>query len=276
MNNSSLKTKGLSFTTGIRSSGFTLIELITVIVLLSILATIGTGFVVKATEAYQRTQTRALLVNTSRQSLERMTRQLRIALPYSVVAVNSNSCIKFLPIAAGGNYFDPVPDTENDPAGVAPLGPIPASPVTIDFGSPQYVTIGAMSSDELYGTDDTSITGYGGYSGGALQLNPAKKWQRNSINRRYYLLDNPQAFCVVGNELRFYEGINLNATDVNVTDGHSIIARNVSVVNPHIPKPFSLEEGSENRHAQVKIELIFSGAGESLTFKQGVFIRNVP
>ena len=57
--------------------GFTLIELITVIVILSILATIGANFVVQATESYQRTQTRALLVNTARQAMERMTRQLR-------------------------------------------------------------------------------------------------------------------------------------------------------------------------------------------------------
>lgn len=257
-------------------AGFTLVELIAVIVILSILATIGTNFVVQATESYQRTQTRALLVNTARQAMERMTRQLRIALPYSVVPVNSDSCIKFLPIAAAGNYFNPVRDIKNDPTGIASLEPIPASPVVIDFGLPLYVTIGAMSSEELYGPDDTSITGYGGYSGGALQLSSAKKWQRNSINKRYYLLDNPQAFCLVGSELRFYEGINLNATDVNLLNSYSIIARNVSVVNPLIPKPFSLEEGSENRNSQVKIELIFSSAGESIVFKQGVFIRNVP
>ncbi|MGV8836048.1 type II secretion system protein, partial [Cellvibrio sp.] len=73
MKHYSLKAKGLLFTPGIRSAGFTLIELIAVIVLLSILATIGTGFVVKATESYQRTETRALLVNTARQALERMT-----------------------------------------------------------------------------------------------------------------------------------------------------------------------------------------------------------
>src|SRR6187431_2626926 len=93
--------------------GFTLIELITVIVILSILASIGTGFVVKASESYQRTQTRALLVNTARQALERMTRQLRIALPYSVRITNNGNCAEFMPIAAGGHYFDPVPDAEN-------------------------------------------------------------------------------------------------------------------------------------------------------------------
>ncbi|MGV8836047.1 PulJ/GspJ family protein, partial [Cellvibrio sp.] len=141
--------------------GFTLIELIRVIVVLSILGTIGSGFVVRTTESYQRTQTRALLVNTSRQALERMTRQLRIALPYSVRVTNGGNCLEFMPIAAGGNYFDPVPDNEN----LAALRTnIPASPVPVpaDFGTPVFVTIGAMSATEIYGTTAVSREGYAG------------------------------------------------------------------------------------------------------------------
>jgi MSHA biogenesis protein MshO len=250
-------------------SGFTLIELIAVIVILSILATIGTGFVVKTTESYQRTQTRALLVNTARQALERMTRQLRIALPYSVRITNGGNCLEFMPIAAGGNYFDPVPDEENL---AAPSQIIAASPVNIDFGSPVYVTIGAMNPQEIYDTNDSLA----GYSSGAITLDAAKQWKRNSINKRYYLLDNPQAFCVVGTELHFYQGLAITDNDVPVGAGASIIARNVSVVNPSNPEPFFLEMGSENRNTRINIELIFSSGGESVTFTQGVLIRNVP
>lgn len=254
---------------GLSQLGFTLIELITVMVLLSILATIGTGFVVKTTEAYQRTQTRALLVNTSRQALERMTRQLRIALPYSVRVTNGGNCLEFMPIAAGGNYFEPVPDRENL---AAPKQTINASPVNIDFGSAEYVTIGAMGPQEIYDTDDSLA----GYLSGAITLDAAKQWRRNSINKRYYLLDNPQAFCVVGDQLHFYEDIPIANANVSVGTGASIIARNVSVVNPLSPQPFSLAMGSENRNTQINIELIFSNSGESITFTQGVLIRNVP
>lgn len=262
--------KGIFIKKGNSTTGFTLVELIAVIVILSILATIGTGFVVKTTEAYQRTQTRALLVNTARQALERMTRQLRIALPYSVRTTNSGNCLEFMPIAAGGNYFNPVPDEENL---ASPSASIAASPVNIDFGTPVYVTIGAMAAGEIYGSNPVSRATY---SNGNIVLSAAKQWRRNSINKRYYLLDNPQAFCVEGNELRFYEGINVANADVGLLGPHSIIARNVSVVDPLNPKPFSLQMGSENRNTRINIELIFSSDGESMVFNQGVFIRNVP
>jgi MSHA biogenesis protein MshO len=268
----SLTRKGYPFKTGIMSSGFTLIELIAVIVILSIIATIGTGFVVKTTEAYQRTQTRALLVNTSRQALERMTRQLRIALPYSLQPTNGGNCLKFLPIVGGGNYFEPVPDLANKATG---SDQILASPPQVDFGLPVYITIGAMSAGELYGAANNSIAA-GGYTNGVLQLTSSKQWQRNSINQRYFLVDNPQAFCVVGNELRFYDGINLNAGDVNVTDGYSLLARNIDAQKSTDPAFFALSNGSENRHTHVKISLRFANGDESILYTQGAFIRNVP
>ncbi len=246
-------------------TGFTLIELITVIVILSILATIGTGFVVKATESYQRTQTRGLLVNTARQALERMTRQLRVALPYSVRITNSGSCIEFMPIAAGGNYLAPVPDSQNLAAATATIA---ASPVVIDFGTPRYVTIGAMAATEVYGSTAVSRAGY---SSGNIVLTAPKSWQRNSVNKRFYLLDSPQAFCLVGSELRFYADVPVENSNVTLTSSYSIVARNVSGANP-----FGLQNGSENRQTQVAISLTFASDGESLSYQQGVFIRNVP
>ena len=168
--------KGIVTTNRNALGGFTLIELVAVIVILSIIATIGTGFVVKTTEAYYRTQTRALLVNTSRQALERMTRQLRIALPYSVRITNAGNCIEFMPIAAGGNYFSPVPDDENLAAASATIS---ASPFVIDFGTPRFVTIGAMAASEIYGAAAVSRAGY---AGGNITLNAVKSWRRNSVN----------------------------------------------------------------------------------------------
>lgn len=248
--------------------GFTLIELVAVMVILSIVATIGVGFVVRATESYQSTQTRALLVNTARQSIERMTRQLRGALPYSVRLTNADQCLQFLPISAGGNYFNAVADQQNGAAGSAT---IPASPITVDFGAANYVAIGAMSAAEVYGDSPASLRGYAGYSSGALQLSSSQPWQRNSINKRFYLLDEAQAFCLVGNELHFYSGIDPEEAGVTLTDDSDILARNVTGA-----EPFAIANGSENRNTLVSISLDFTSGGETINYTQRVFIRNVP
>lgn len=245
--------------------GFTLVELIAVMVILSIIATIGVGFVVRATESYQSTQTRALLVNTARQSIERMTRQLRGALPYSVRLTNADQCLQFMPIAAGGNYFNTVPDQQN---GAPPSAVIPSSPVSVDFGTARYVAIGAMNAEEIYGSSPESLANY---AGGALELSSAKRWLRNSINKRFYLLDDAQAFCLVGNELRFYSGINPQAANVTLTDSSDILARGIAGAGP-----FTLANGSENRNTRVTIALDFTGGGETINYTQRVLIRNVP
>lgn len=249
--------------------GFTLIELIVVIVILAILATMGTRFVVTAAESYRGTQTRALIINTARPALERMTRQLRGALPYSVRVVNSGNCVEFMPIAAGGNYLSPVPDSEN---GAAAQSTIPVSPYTVDFGTPRYVTIGAMSAAEIYGASAASRAGYSTSSTStSLILSAAKQWSRNSISRRFYLLDNPAAFCVTNNQLRFYDNINVNAAEVDLSAASSVMAIDVQAT-----QPFQLQLGSENRNATLTIAIEFASGDESLEFIHSVSIRNVP
>lgn len=251
--------------------GFTLIELITVVVILSIVAVIGSQFVVSSTQNYETTRTRALLVNTGRQAIEQMTRQLRIALPYSLVTSAGDQCIKFMPIAAGGNYLTPVPDSAN---GAAASSTIAVSPFDVEYGLAQWVSIGALSSAELYAANPVSLASLGGTGASSLTLSAAKQWQRNSINRRFYVLNNPQAFCLVGAQLRFYPNQSETNIAVDVTQSFELMAENVFAVGT-LP-PFALSGGSENRNALVTINLAFASGPERMNLTQEVMIRNVP
>lgn len=255
--------------------GFTLIEVITVIVVLSILSVLGTGFVLNATKSYQSTQTRARLINTGRQAVERMTRQLRIALPYSVRLTNSNMCLEFMPIASGGNYSDYVPDAVN---AATPKTSLLVSPHSIDFGAAQFVSIGAMAATELYGSSPASRATLSSRTSTQLTFTPAKGWARNSVNKRFYLLDKPQAFCVVNNQLRFYSDQDVTSATVDTSSASSLLADNVTGSTT----PFALTAGSENRNTLVQLNItimqgtsIAQGA-ESVVFNHVVMIRNVP
>lgn len=251
----------------LRSQGFTLVELIAVIVILSILAVIGAHFVVSTTQSYESTRTRALLVNTGRQALERMARQLRGALPYSVRTTNGGQCVQFMPIAGGGNYSGSVPDTANLAAPSQVINNI--SPHQEEFGTARWVSIGALTAGEIYGPG-ASLDGLLGRTSTSLTLSSSKTWLRNSINRRFYLLDNPQAFCVLGGQLRFYPDQSIAATDVNPNDDFDLMANNVTAA------PFSFVPGNEIRNTVVMININFVSGGESVNFQQQVMIRNVP
>lgn len=257
--------------THVHTQGFTLIEVITVIVILSIVAVLGSKFVVDSTQSYQSTQTRSRLINTGRQAVERMSRQLRVALPYSVRITNvaaGSACVEFMPIASGGNYINAVSDTGN---GVAASATISVSPHTIDFGTARYVSIGAMSSAEIYGVSPASRATLSSRTAILLNLSATKTWQRNSIKRRFYLLDFPQAFCVIANQLRFYENQDATSATVDTSSAYSVLADNVALA-----APFSLSAGSENNNVNVLFNLTFARNGESIAFNQSVMIRNVP
>lgn len=251
--------------------GFTLIEMIVVMVILSLLAALGGAFVLESTKSYETSQTRSRLVNTGRQAIERMSRQLRIALPYSLRLTNAGRCVEFMPLASGGNYSGFVPDLVN---GAAASNSLNVSPHNIDFGVATFVSVGAMAPSELYGLNPSARATISVRTTTQITLTAAKIWQRNSLKQRFYLLNPPQAFCVVNSELRFYDNQSAAAVvdpEVDLASAYSVLANNVTAVTP-----FTLTAGSENRNTQVQFDLTFSHATEAIAFNHLVMIRNVP
>src|SRR5690554_1980814 len=93
-----------------RQAGFTLIELIMVIVLLAIVATVSVQFVSLSTRgaldvgARQHRSLAGVVVS------EQISRQLREALPTSVRINASGSCVEWMPIRAASYYLN-LPDS---------------------------------------------------------------------------------------------------------------------------------------------------------------------
>ncbi|GAA5316499.1 MAG: type II secretion system protein [Candidatus Pelagadaptatus aseana] len=255
-----------------KQSGLTLVELIAVIIVLAIVGTIGFGFVGNTMETYASTIERGKLVAKGRAALERMARQLRGAAPNSIRI--TGNCVEFLPVAGGGNYIGDVPDTANGaaPSGSAVTTPIATAPHAVSLWTARYVVIGALDEAELYDTQ-VSLADLAGRTATSLTLTADKQWLRNSLNRRFYLVDNPQAFCVTAGSLRFHaSGYATPSTSTGTPAGAGdLMAGGVSVA-----APFVLSPGTEDRNATLSMSLQFSEGGEGIVLNQEVLIRNVP
>lgn len=261
--------------------GFTLIELIVVIVLISILSTIGGSFMIRTIESYHESVTRSQMIQRGRQSIERITRQLRIALPNSIQVSANSLCIEWLPVVGGGNYIDELPDQDN---GAAAVSSIDVAPITFDLGTPEYVVVSALNSGEIYGAAPSSLALYSSINTAitpnVISLAASKQFQRNSVNSRLFVADHPNQFCASGGNLLYHEAYtssgnfpssgNLTGSPPNTG---TILAEGIIVAGETL---FSIASGTETRNTIVTIELPITGGGEKIVLRHQVMVRNVP
>jgi MSHA biogenesis protein MshO len=86
-----------------RSSGFTLIEMVMVIVIMGVIGGIVAVFMKSPIDAYFDSARRAALTDVADTAVRRMARDIRKALPNSVLNPN-NQCLEFIPTKTGGRY----------------------------------------------------------------------------------------------------------------------------------------------------------------------------
>jgi len=148
-----------------RTRGFTLVELVMVIVITGILAASITVFLVPAVNSYFDTRRRADLTDMADTALRRMTQDIRRAVPNSIHS-ESATCFQLVPTIAGGRYrmaSDTVNDTPPLPCTPsatcsAPLDVTQATTV-FDVLSPMaatsapqndWIVIGNQNADDVY------------------------------------------------------------------------------------------------------------------------------
>ncbi len=83
-------------------AGFTLVEMITVIILLGVLAGVTSQFILPAIEGYRASERRARLTDIADTAARRIARDLQSALPNNVRVENNQ--LDLIPVLAGGRY----------------------------------------------------------------------------------------------------------------------------------------------------------------------------
>lgn len=258
------------------NKGFTLVELIAVMVVLSISATIGAGFIVDVVDQYQKASLRSELVMRGTVAMEQMGRKLRLAVPNSVRVSPSGQCVEFLPLVGGSVYTQPVPDDDN---GRLASNSITTVGFTLLAGSAVYALVAPMSSAEVYSGATSAnvraaIAGTTGTPATSITLSASHRFVRNSVSNRVLISDSPERFCIGGGQLVNYRDYSFSTSALGDSSpgGTSVVmADDVDAATA-----FALTAGSENRNAALDIAINVSGGSETVTLNNRVLIRNVP
>ena len=259
------------------SKGFTLIELVVVLVVFGIIAAMGSSFVVTSITAYNQAAERNKLVVRSRAVVERISRQLRIALPYSVRVSASGNCIEFMQLTGGANYQGLLPDSNNGAPGVLS---IQTAPFDLTLGGAAHVAVGAMSDNEVYTTSSTasraSISSVAGSPVTQINLQNTHTFLRNSINQRVYVMENPERFCIATGQMWHYSNYGLDVGPLGDTAPPAAVSALLSDDISALVPAFSLSPATESRNTLVDFQFAITRRGETMNVRHQVQIRNVP
>ena len=273
-----------------RAGGFTLIESVIVILLIGILAAVSAVFIVQPFEAARDMTRRAELVDAAETALNRMTREIRLAVPNSV-RVDGNA-VEFLRTSTGGRYRRLQPSG----GGGAALDPTQASG-TFDVlggirGAVDDAAAGRDCADDTTPEGDCLVinnTGTAGFDAYArdnvagitnadttsdtisYDAGSASAFPAHSPNQRFQVLDTVVSYVCQGNGIDRFAGYGLNTTQQNPPDGTpDLLASDVTAC------AFDYDTGAGQRHGLVTIDITIERAGETVRLVDQAHVVNVP
>ena len=255
-----------------RHNGFSLVELVVTIVVLGVIMAGTASYISHSTVAYSNVAQRDQLTTLGRITIEKVTRELRNALPNSVRI--QNNCLEFFPVKAGSIYFD-IPTTTASNSFTAWNFSIPAG------ADIRYVVVYPVNVNALYAAGSPGPrAGYSGAAGApttTVTLSVNHQFPLHAPHRRFFLTERPVSYCIVGSDLNRYESYGVNAVQATPPAGGtmSLVAENIQTNDGGAVTPFSYTPGSLQRNGLVTLDFRFLIDGEWIRLSHEVQIRNV-
>ncbi|MBA6304723.1 PilW family protein [Colwellia sp. MB02u-14] len=275
-----------------KEKGFTLVELVTVIIILGVLAVSTTSFIQFGTKSYTDAVDREEITSTARFVIERLNREVRNALPNSVRVVNGSGkkCLEFIPIAQSAIYLD-IPVLPEPTSNTITL--VPFKSALVDNSS--KIAVYALNTDDIYDNNNGVIHDFDSLSpllnrnelndsSPAVVLtlgNPANPihFRADSPTSRIYFIEPAVAFCLENDELYRYKNYTNSIVDNTPIRSNNGVENNWSLMAENLGNtvsPFNVVDVTLRRNALVLIQLHFFINRENIIFSHEIQVPNVP
>lgn len=264
-----------------QNSGFTLVELILVIVLLGIVGVTITTLYSKTIQGYLEGEARITMSATARQSLDRVGREVREAMPASVRVNATQDCVEFVPIVGATRYINlPTTQPQNTLTFVEPDASTEISGLNT---TNLYVMVIPLNQNEVYNTSGhfgqiASFTKLGGNETQA-NLTANTRFNRKSPQQRLFFVRQPVSICVTGGNLNRYTnyGFNIAQPAIGAMGAATLLLNRLLLNNNGTPiNPFSYSPGTLSRSGLLLINFVVEGRNESINLEHEVHVRNIP
>lgn len=275
--------------------GFTLMELVIVIVILGIVSGIVGNIVSTGAKIYVDATERDQLLSESRFVVERLNRELRMAVPNSArVTGDANiQCLEFVQAEWVTFYTNlpTIPSTSKS-AHVVEIGDITGN-FSLDTSTDFAIVYPTVSTD-VYdltenkrkkidacidtGTDTSCNSNDDPNHLATLTVNGA--FADDSPASRLYIASKAVSYCVQNNSIyRYVDTINNSQVtyDIDINTDGSLMAENlVNDLSSASELPFMVSNATLRRNSLVQILLTFEHNDEIVNFSNEVHIPNVP
>jgi len=258
-----------------KQSGFTLIELVTVIVVLGVLAVGASSFLKFGAQIFVDASDRDKILSSARFVIERFPRELRGAVPNSV-RVLPDGCLEFTPIAHSFVYIDiPVsPDADTYTIDLVPTS-LPLAYLDGDFDN-YFVVVYPLTADDVYKATNEKIYELSAVNFVStpyqLIFSERVSFAKDSTTQRLFVMKNSVMYCHENDtQLVRYtiEGHNDDGT-INDSGVGVLMAEDIVVAT------FNASSVSHQRNGTVGIRFEFARNNEVIYFNNEVQVPNVP
>ena len=266
--------------------GFTLIELVIVMVILAILGLFSFGYVSFGAQIFADTSARQQLIAESRFAIERLTRELKYVVPRSL-RVNT-ACIEFVPLVASSRYLEL-------PQGLAASSDsfIAIEPQSETSLVNQWLFVYATQAPHIYAASSTrrqqiqTINAVSGQSG-VIDIeftNANAEFSQQSPGRRYFIGSTPVSWCydeASQRLLRFanygYSTNQPNAASLASSAGNAEVMMTTLVNELAAGQlPFRVSPASLQRNSLVLLDWrVGSVTNERMQINHEIHLPNVP